>query len=125
MVDYAKYYSPVLVKAVIICNNLIELLATIEDHDNKRIVSAIAGAERVRNDIEERMASGKYLSPTSFGSSNINGFMAFYDNNAGNDYGEALTKDNLIIRDQLLSEWIKQVVEPLIKLMNQLEEMKK
>ena len=47
--------------------------------------------------------------------------MAFYDNHAWNEYGVALPPEKLTIRDRLLAAWISEVVEPIVKLQNDLE----
>lgn len=122
MVDYLKHYAPVLAKAVEICDRLIIFFKNEQTSERDRFAGAASAAKSERNGILERMASPKYLAPTEFDSSNISGFMAFYDNHATNDYGVSLSADKLAIRDQLLEAWITDVVEPLVQLMNQVEE---
>lgn len=120
MVDYLAHYTPVLNRAVEICNQLITFFKAEQTAANDRFAKAIAETETVRNGILERMATPKYLAPNQFNS--VVGFMAFYDNHADNDYGVSLPADKFAIRDQLMIAWIKEVVEPLVKRMNQLEE---
>ena len=120
MVNYRNYYSPVLTRAVEICDHLIAFFKTEQMLEKGRFSSAIAETETVRRGILERLATPKYLKPSEF--SSVVGFMAFYDNHATNNYGVSLPAEKLAYRDQLMTAWINEVVEPLIKLMNQLEE---
>ena len=121
MVDYLAHYSPVLLRAVEICNELITFFSAQKASETDRFAQATAEAKTERNGILERLASPKYLAPVAFGDSTITGFMAFYDNHATNDYGVALSAEKLAIRDHLLAAWIADVVEPLVQLMNQAE----
>ncbi len=121
MVDYLSYYAPVLNRAVDICNQLIAFFKAEQKTERDRFAQAASETETLRDSLLRRMASPKYLTPEQFDSSNITGFMAFYDNHAWNNYGVSLPADKLAIRDQLLAAWIAEVVEPVVKLQNELE----
>lgn len=122
MVDYLKYYAPVLTRAVEICNQIITFFNKHQISKDDRFGKAELETITVRNGILGRMKNPKYLSINAFNDSILSGFVAFYDNHATNDYGVSLPADELAIRDQLMTAWIKEVVEPLTQLMNELEE---
>jgi hypothetical protein len=122
MVDYLAYYSPVLLRAIEVCDGLINFFSAHKVSENDRFAQAASETKTERNGILERLSSPKYLTLSEFDSSNINGFMAFYDNHATNDYGGSLPIEKLAVRDRLLAAWIAEVVEPLVQLMNQAEE---
>lgn len=124
MVDYLKYYAPILTRAVEICTQLIAFFKNQQTSESDRFAKAASEAKTERDGILERMAAPKYLAPDEFDSSNVNGFMAFYDNHATNDYGVSLSADKLAVRDQLMAAWIQEVVEPLVRGMNELEKQK-
>lgn len=121
MVDYFTYYAPVLNRAVDICNQLIAFFKAKQQAERDRFAQAASETETLRDSLLRRMAAPKYLTPEQFDSSNVTGFMAFYDNHAWNDYGVSLPAEELAIRDRLLTAWIAEVVEPVVKLQNALE----
>ena len=125
MVDYLTYYSPVLSRAVAICNELVTFFTAEQSSASDRFAQAATETRTFRNGLLQRMETPKYLAPVAFGDSTITGFMAFYDNHATNDYGVALSPEKLAIRDHLLAAWIADVVEPLVQLMNQAEKQAK
>ena len=122
MVDYLNYYAPVLNRAVEICNQLMAFFKSEQVEKTDRFAKAAAETKSTRDGILERLQEPKYLAPKLFHSSDITGFMAFYDNHATNDYGVSLSVEKLSTRNQLLAAWITDVVEPLARLMNQLKE---
>lgn len=120
MVDYLAHYAPVLNKAVEICNQLIAFFTSEQATKGDRLAKAALETENVRDGVLIRMTTPRYLAPDAFRS--VTDFMAFYDNHATNDYGVSLPADKLAVRDRLLEAWIQEVVRPLVKLMNQVEE---
>ena len=128
MVDYLAYYSPVLLRAIEVCDGLINFFSAqkVSENNSKcqsesaRLMDATAEVSKVRDGILRRMSKPNYLAPDAFNS--VAGFMAFYDNHATNDYGGSLPIEKLAVRDRLLAAWIAEVVEPLVQLMNQAEE---
>lgn len=123
MVDYLSYYAPTLTRAVEICNGLISLFRAAQGGDKDRLAQAAAETETLRDGLLYRMKQPQYLSPDEFDSSNVSGFMAFYDNQVTNNYGGALPADKLALRNDLLAAWLHEVVEPVVKLQNRLKEM--
>ena len=120
MVDYLAHYAPVLNKAVEICTQLMAFFTSEQIAKDDRFAKAAVETENVRDGIVIRMTTPKYLAPDAF--RGVADFMAFYDNHATNDYGVSLSADKLAVRDRLLEAWIREVVRPLVKLMNQVEE---